>query len=101
MITYIKNRYPEVKLISFTDLSERKCDNGVNVSLAAMKYLTDGQTWYEHRFKAKIHPLNEINYNVMKERIDKLKKETSWDSFSNRWMNRESIEISMEELRIS
>ena len=121
-LTYIKNSFTDVKEISFSDLSERRCDNGASVSLSAMKYITDGQTWYLHdpedqegmqstgeysfasglyedNFKATIHPRNKESYENMKKDIDTLKQITPWEDFSERWLRLQDIDISKEELQ--
>jgi hypothetical protein len=98
-LTYIKKSFPDVKEISFSDVSERRCDNGASVSLSAMKYITDGQTWYESHFNATIHPRNKESYENMKKDIDTLKQITPWEDFSERWLRLQDIDISKEELQ--
>jgi len=91
IISYLRNKYPDVKVLQFTDLSTRACDNGASVSLAAMKLFTDGKTWYEDRFEACIDPLYEEIYNKMKSHADTIKKTMSWDVFSTYLKNDEKI----------
>lgn len=39
LIQYIHDIYPDVKYLSFSDLSTYRCDNESNVNLAVMTYL--------------------------------------------------------------
>ena len=79
--TFIKNTYPGVKTLGFTDISTRECDNNAKVSLVGMKLFTDGKTWYESRFNASLYPGCELTYNTLKDRSDSLKANTPWDVF--------------------
>jgi predicted transcriptional regulator with HTH domain len=54
LLQYIHNTYPSVKYLSFTDLSSRRCDNGIDTNLAVMTYLYSGKTWYEKNFDVTI-----------------------------------------------
>ena len=79
--TFIKNTYPDVKTLRFTDTSTRECDNGAKISLIGMKFFTDGKTWYESRFNSSIYPDSEFAYKTLMDRADTLKANTSWDAF--------------------
>jgi len=58
---YIKDNYPYIKYLQFSDASNRECDDGQFIDLAAMSYFTTGQTWYEKHFHAVLtHESDEI-----------------------------------------
>jgi len=79
LITYIKNNYPDVQYAEFNDASNRTCDNGGWVNLAAMKLFTDGKTWYEDHFNAKIDEHSEIMYRTMIANANRTKQDMTWE----------------------
>lgn len=84
-VQYIKDKYPEVKGLIFSDLSTRVCDNNVDVNLAVMTYLYSEQTWYEKNFGAYIAPMSETEYNIIRNEIRKTKdnkNKVSWEVMS-------------------
>lgn len=93
LMTYIKDRYPDVKHIGFTDMSTKRCDNGSSVNLAAMKFLTVGKTWYEDNFHASVDPHSIDIYDNMIKEMNKKKASMSWDKMKQ-YM--ETIEIISE-----
>ena len=104
MMTYIKNTYPQVKTLTFTDLSTKKCDNGASISLSAMKLFIDGRSWYlpvpeeqegmqstgekyfasglyEDHFGAKIIPKMEQVYRSIIDDANEKKRQLQWSDF--------------------
>ena len=81
LLTYIKDKYPQVKQLLFTDMSVRECDNNRSVNLAAMKIFTDGISWYETHFNAKLHDNYKTQYENMISYSNKIKTNMSWDTF--------------------
>jgi len=79
LMTYIKKNYPDVHYAEFNDASNRKCDNGGWVNLAAMKLFTDGKTWYEDHFNAKIDEHSEVMYRTMIANANRTKQGMTWD----------------------
>ena len=84
IITYIKDHYPDVQNVEFNDVSNRKCDNGGSVNLAAMKLFTDGETWYESHVKAKIDPRFETLYRTILADANRTKQNMSWEDAKRR-----------------
>jgi len=82
LVTYIHNNYPNVVSLTFNDMSTKICDDGNSVSLAAMKLLTDGKTWYETHFDVSTDDINTYIYNKMKENITQKKQEMIFFKFS-------------------
>jgi hypothetical protein len=54
MIAIIKERFPFLTGVQFTDASYRTCDNNETVELPEMYYVATGKTWYETRFGAQL-----------------------------------------------
>jgi hypothetical protein len=98
LITYITDRYQNVKYLLFNDMSTRICDDGNSVSLAAMKLLTDGETWYESHFDISIDSTNKYIYDEIKKSINIKKQELSFDKFSM-YSNINSLSISIDKLK--
>jgi hypothetical protein len=80
-MAYIKNTYPTVTVLAFTDVSTKECSNGASVSLSGMKLFTDGQTWYESHFDAYIDPSSAKMYTAMMSRATEVKQTISWEEF--------------------
>ena len=96
--TFIKNTYPDVITLAFTDISTRECDNTAKVSLVGMKLFTDGKTWYENRFNASIYPGYELVHETLMDRADSLKANTSWDAFFDLLVPETDMPLRKEEL---
>lgn len=77
LIQYIHDTYPEVKYLSFNDLSTRRCDNESNINLAVMTYLYSGKTWYEKNFDVTISIQSKETLDKIVKKFNKSKKE-SW-----------------------
>jgi hypothetical protein len=82
MAMYIKDGYPLVKNITFTDMSTKTCDNGGSVILAGMKVFMEGRTWYEEHFKVSMFDHDRKSYNESKDRLTVYKRNMSFDKFS-------------------
>lgn len=82
LVTYVKDKYPYVKDITFTDMSTKECENGGSVNLAGMKVLLDGNTWYEEYCSVSMYEPYRSLYKKMKENLNEYKKEMSFDVFS-------------------
>lgn len=92
LMTYIKETYPVIKKMWFTDLSTKKCDNNVSVNLAAMKFFTVGKTWYEDRFDAIIAPESAYLYQMMIDSANKKKKDMTWED-AKRYIKINTLDI--------
>jgi hypothetical protein len=98
LVSYIKDNYPNVTQLLFNDMSTKTCNDGNSVSLAAMKLLTDGKTWYESHFNISVEGANDYLYNTLKTTINTKKQELSFDKFAM-YSNINYLEINTEELR--
>ena len=78
VISFIHSNYPSVKEIIFTDLSSKECDDGNTISLAALKYLTVGKTWYEETFGASLDKGQISFYDNMEKQLLEKKKNITW-----------------------
>jgi hypothetical protein len=96
--TFIKNTYPDVKTLGFTDISTRECDNTAKVSLVGMKLFTDGKAWYENRFNASTYPGYELVHETLMDRADSLKANTSWGAFFDLLVPETDTPLTKEEL---
>lgn len=81
LLTYIKDTYPSVKHILFTDLSTKDCDDGSSVSLVGMKVFTDGKTWYESHFDVYMDKLYKDLYKAMMSNATEKKSNMSFKTF--------------------
>jgi len=79
IISYINDHYPTVQYAEFNDVSNRRCDNGGWVNLAAMKLFTDGQTWYESHFGATIDQRFKEVYHTIVADANHTKKAMTWE----------------------
>jgi hypothetical protein len=70
---YIYDKYPNVKELSFNDLSTRQCDNENDVNLAVMTFLYAGKTWYEKNFNAYIASHNKSEMEKIKRKYSEAK----------------------------
>jgi hypothetical protein len=92
--------YPNVKSLRFNDTSYIHCDNGFPMTLATLKLLTNGKTWYQNTFGAKfISPDDEKFLEKELVRMNKIKQETSFNTFSNKFPIK-SINLPIEEIEI-
>lgn len=78
-ITYIQKTYPHVKGISFNDASFRTCDNGKQVSIAMMSYISTGKTWYEKNFGAYLTSESFTHFEKIKQKFQATKATLSWE----------------------
>lgn len=97
LLSYINNKYPNVKQVYFTDLSTKECDDGSSVSLVGMKVFTDGKTWYESHFDVEMDEPYRILYETMKLNIIRKKENMSFDTFMG-YANK-NIQIPPDDLR--
>jgi hypothetical protein len=79
VISYIHSNYPVVTSLRFTDMSTKECDDGSQINLAALKYLTVGKTWYEDNFGASIDEERRDFYNILGKQLLEKKQKTSWE----------------------
>ena len=123
MLSYIKNTFPGVKYMEFTDTSTRKCNDGSSIELSAMKFFTDGKTWYlpdpmdqegmqstgeyyfasglyEAHFNASIHPDSEYSYQQMSTYANEKKKITTWNEYYERFLTHVKSPLRIEDLEI-
>jgi hypothetical protein len=84
ILSYINSHYPSVKSLRFTDLSTKECDDGSTINLAALKYLTNGKTWYEEKFGASVDEERKLFFDIMNKQLLEKKKNTSWDLLKTR-----------------
>jgi hypothetical protein len=99
LLTYIKDRYPNVRQLLFTDMSTKTCDDGSSVNLAAMKVFTDGKTWYESHFDVIMDKEYKELYNNMKKQANEKKLSLSFENFIG-YININTLPISIDELKI-
>jgi hypothetical protein len=99
LLTYIKDRYPSVTELLFTDMSTKTCDDGSSVNLAAMKVFTDGKTWYETHFDVKMDKQYQDLYNNMKNYANEKKLSMTFDGFMG-YININNIPIDNKLMRI-
>ena len=79
IITYIKTSYPHVTGLSFNDASYRSCDNGAQVSLAMMSYITTGKTWYQNNFGAFLDSKSDIIFQKVETEFQQKKSVVTWE----------------------
>jgi len=78
LLTYIARNYKYVKSLTFQDLSERTCDNGMPVNLALMTYLWKGQTWYQKNFGAYLEGYNKERFEEYETKFQENKSKVTW-----------------------
>ena len=81
IITYIKTSYPHVTGLSFNDASYRSCDNGAQVSLAMMSYITTGKTWYQNNFGAFLDSKSDSIFQKIETDFQQKKSLVTWEIF--------------------
>jgi hypothetical protein len=98
LIQYIYDTYPDVKFLSFNDLSRRRCDNDSTVNLAVMTYLYSEKTWYEKNFDASIAQQSYHVFDDIIKKWNKSKIETPWHVVKSLIYNYNSIPFTEQEL---
>lgn len=89
LIQYIHNTYPEVKELSFNDLSTRSCDNDADVNLTVMTYLYSNNTWYGKNFGAYVDPSRSQEWNRIQTDYESIiyEKTVKWDTMKETIIN--------------
>jgi hypothetical protein len=100
LIQYIHDTYPEVKYLSFSDLSTRRCDSGTHVNLAVMTYLYSGKTWYEKNFDATISQKSKNALDDIIKKLNKSKIETPWHIIKDMMYNYKTLPFTEKELEV-
>ena len=112
LIQYIHDTYPEVKYLSFSDLSTfrekgiaepsglgtRRCNNGSNVNLAVMTYMYSGKTWYEKNFGATIAKQSKNALDDIIIKWNKSKIQTHWSIVKDMIYNYKTLPFTEKEL---
>jgi hypothetical protein len=99
LLTYIKDKYPTVTQLLFTDMSTKTCDDGSSVNLASMKVFTDGKTWYESHFDVIMNKEYQDLYDNMKKYANEKKLLMTFENFIG-YININNIPLSIDELKI-
>lgn len=99
VLTYINDKYPDVKELLFTDLSTKDYDDGSSVSLVGMKVFTDGKTWYESHFDVKMDDLHKNLYTGMMDNATEKKSKMSFNKFIG-YCDINQLNIPLDELEI-
>jgi hypothetical protein len=97
LIQYIHDKYPEVKYLSFNDLSTRRCDNGYDINLAVMTYLYSGKTWYEKNFNTTISIQSKETLDKIVKKLNNSKKQ-SWNVIKDTIYNYKELPYSESEI---
>ena len=98
LIQYIHDTYPEVKYLSFSDLSTRRCNNGSNINLAVMTYMYSGKTWYEKNFGATIAKQSKNALDDIIIKWNKSKIQTPWSIIKDMIYNYKTLPFTEKEL---
>jgi len=98
LIQYIYDTYPEVKYLSFNDLSTRRCNNETNVNLAVMTYLYSEKTWYEKNFDVTIGQQSKVALDDIIIKLNKSKISTSWSEIKDTMYNYKVLPFTEQEL---
>ena len=98
LIQYIYDTYPDVKYLSFSDLSTRRCNNESNINLAVMTYLYLEKTWYEKNFDATIaqHSKGVLDDIIIK--LNKSKIRSPWSVVKDMIYNYKELPFTEQEL---
>lgn len=78
---YLREHYPYVEYLTFTDASYRTCDNGVTIDLAKFSYLRTGMTWYEKNYNAFLEEKYIPLFENMQLSLQRAKNTLTWDRF--------------------
>ena len=97
LIQYIHDIYPEVKYLSFNDLSTRRCDNGYDTNLAVMTYLYSGKTWYEKNFDVTISLQSKDILDKIVKKFNNSKKQ-SWNVIKDTIYNYKELPYTESEI---
>lgn len=111
LIQYINDTYPEVKYLSFNDLSTfrekgiaepsglgtRRCDNGYDTNLAVMTYLYSGKTWYEKNFDVTISLQSKDILDKIVKKFNNSKKQ-SWNIIKDTIYNYKELPYTESEI---
>jgi len=98
LIQYIHDSYPDVKYLSFSDLSTRRCDNESTVNLAVMTYLYSGETWYEKNFDVTIAEQSKDTLDEIIKIFNKSKINTPWSVIKSTIYNYKELPFTEKEL---
>lgn len=81
MIAIIKQRYPQITKLTFTDASERECNEKYTIPLFHLYYILYGQTWYMKTFGATMSPKDKQKYDMADKKLQNLKTTLTWKEF--------------------
>ena len=79
MIAVIKDTFPYVSRIQFTDTSYRVCNNGSVAELSELYYITTGHTWYESQFGAYLEGDAHTKFKIADTKFQEQKSRIPWD----------------------
>jgi hypothetical protein len=85
-IQFLFDKFPTIEKLHFNDTSNIPCDNGFQMNLATLKFLTTGKTWYEKSFHAVL--VSESDKHTIQnhiQRLNKLKQDTPYEVFANKF----------------
>jgi hypothetical protein len=83
LVSYIRDNYPHVSTIRFTDTSSKTCDNGHTVELPLMQYIRTGKTWYESNFHAYLDESDAIKFKSEEASFQRLKNAIEWETMKS------------------
>lgn len=83
LLTYIARNHNYVTSLTYQDLSERTCDNGMPVNLALMTYLWKGQTWYQKNFGAYLEGYNKQRFEEYEKKFQDNKSKVTWNNMKS------------------
>jgi hypothetical protein len=78
MMSVIKDRFPYVTRVRFTDTSYRVCNNGIAAELSEVYYITSGRTWYETHFGAYLEGGDLAKFKTADAKFQEIKKKITW-----------------------
>ena len=81
IMTYVRRAYPEVKDVTYVDLSSKDYEQYAVLSLPAIKLFTEGPSWYESRLPMRMDPHMEDTYHIIMDRTDRQKRDVTWKEF--------------------
>ncbi len=98
MIAIIKQRYPMITKLTFTDASERDCDGVYKIPLFHLYYILYGQTWYMKTFGATMSPKDRQKYDAADKKMQNLKTSLTWDKFYKNIIANHKLYLPYEEM---